>query len=92
MIGHGFWAGPGWGLVGFLVMAAFWVLVVMIIVGLVRGRGARRGLGGGSGAVKVLEERYARGEIDRDEFLERQRYLLGQDSPTEPLPPSEGST
>ena len=90
MIGHGFWAGPGWGLVGFLVMAAFWVLVVMIIVGLVRG--GRRGLGGGSGAVKVLEERYARGEIDRDEFLERRRYLLGQGSGTEPMPPSEGSS
>jgi putative membrane protein len=89
MIAHGFWAGPGWGLVGFLLMAAFWVLVVMIIVGLVRG--GRRGLGGGSGAVKVLEERYARGEIDRDEFLERRRYLLGEGSPTEPIPPPADS-
>jgi putative membrane protein len=89
MIGHGFWAGPGWGLVGFLVMAAFWILVVMIIVALIRGGGARRGLGGGSAAVKVLEERYARGEIDRDEFQERRRYLLGEESPAGP--PPEGS-
>jgi putative membrane protein len=83
MIGHGFWAGPGWGLIGFLVMVAFWVLVVMVIIGLVRGGGR----GQTSSSVRVLEERYARGEIDRDEFLERRRFLLGQES-TEPLPPS----
>ena len=43
MIGHGFWGGPGWALLGFLVMVGFWVLVIMLIVGLVRGGGARRG-------------------------------------------------
>lgn len=83
MIGHGFWAGPGWGLIGFLVMVAFWVLVVMIIVGLVRGGGTRRGLA--SSSVRILEERYARGEIDREEFMERRRYLLGE-PPTGPPP------
>ena len=87
MIGHGFWAGPGWGLVGFLVMVGFWVLVVMLILGLVRGGGARRGAG--SHAIRVLENRYARGEIDREEFLERRRFLLGESSPTEPIPPPE---
>jgi putative membrane protein len=90
MIGHGFWAGPGWGLIGFLVMVAFWVLVVMIIVGLVRGGGTRRGLA--SSSVRILEERYARGEIDREEFLERRRYLLGESTSTEPMPPPERST
>jgi putative membrane protein len=90
MIGHGFWAGPGWGLIGFLVMAAFWVLVVMIIVGLVRG--GRSGRGASSGSVRILEERYARGEIDRAEFLERRRFLLGESEPTEPIPPPESSS
>jgi putative membrane protein len=83
MIGHGFWAGPGWGLIGFLVMVAFWVLVVMIIVGLVRGGGGR---GRTSSSVRILEERYARGEIDRDEFLERRRFLLGEEAPPTPPP------
>jgi putative membrane protein len=83
MIGHGFWAGPGWGLIGFLVMAAFWVLVVMIIVGLVRGGGGR---GQTSSSIRVLEERYARGEIDRDEFLERRRFLLGEEGSPQPPP------
>jgi putative membrane protein len=87
VIGHGFWAGPGWGLIGFLVMVAFWVLVVMIIVGLVRGGGTRRGLA--SSSVRILEERYARGEIDREEYMERRQYLLGESSTG---PPPEGAT
>jgi putative membrane protein len=87
VIGHGFWAGPGWGLIGFLVMVAFWVLVVMIIVGLVRGGGTRRGLA--SSSVRILEERYARGEIDREEYMERRQYLLGESSTR---PPPEGAT
>jgi putative membrane protein len=32
---------------------------------------------GPTGALRVLEERFARGEIDRDEFLERRRVLTG---------------
>jgi putative membrane protein len=62
-------------------MVAFWVLVVMIIVGLVRGGGGR---GRTSSSVRILEERYARGEIDRDEFLERRRFLLGEGSSQPP--------
>ncbi|MFQ5959248.1 MAG: SHOCT domain-containing protein [Alphaproteobacteria bacterium] len=31
----------------------------------------------GSSALDILEERFARGEIDRDEFDERKRTLTG---------------
>jgi putative membrane protein len=89
MIGHGFWGGPGWALLGFLVMVGLGVLVFMLIVGLVRGGGARRG--GEPPSVRVLEERYARGEIDRDEFLERRSFLLGEAPPNKPLPPPDES-
>jgi putative membrane protein len=90
MIGHGFWGGPGWGIIEGLFMVAFWTLVVVLIVGLVRGRPA----GGprGAGPLHILEERYARGEISRDEFMERRAVLTGKSpepgEPTEPTPPT----
>jgi putative membrane protein len=65
----------GWGLLGL----AFWVLLIALIVLLVRA--VRPGAGDSGGpAVQLLEERYARGEISRDEFLER-RAVLGAGSP-----------
>lgn len=38
----------------------------------------------GSRALEVLEERYARGEISRDEFIERRSVLRGDPSAPEP--------
>jgi putative membrane protein len=94
VIGHGFWGGPGWGLIGFLLMAAFWTLVIILIVSFIRGRGSVRTPGGG-GALRVLEERYARGEISREDFLERRAVLSGQrpepGEHTQPTPPPPGS-
>lgn len=78
MIGHGMWFGPGWGVLAGLVSVAFWVLVVIAIVALVRRRPGVGGTGATS-AVRVLEERYARGEISREEFLERRAVLLGEE-------------
>ena len=65
-----------WGFMGI----AFWILLVALIVLLVRGtRTPARDSGGGAG-VRVLEERYARGEITREDFLEH-RAVLGGRSP-----------
>jgi putative membrane protein len=67
------WDHAGWqwmmGLHG-----AFWlVLVTLLLIALVMAAraGARRRRD--SGALAVLEARYARGEIDRDEFLHKKR-------------------
>jgi putative membrane protein len=61
-----------WGLMG----VAFWILLIVLIVVLVqRMRTAARASGGP--AVRLLEERYARGEITREEFLERRTVLGG---------------
>ena len=81
MIGHGYWGGPGWGIVAGLVWLAFLALVVVLVVSLVRNRPGA-GPTAGSSAIRMLEERYARGEISRDEFLERRAVLAG--SPTRP--------
>lgn len=83
MIGHGFWFGPGWGIVSGFLWVAFWVLVVLIVAGPVRGRTSGPA---GSSALRILEERYARGEISREEFLERRAVLRGHRdrAPTSP--------
>ncbi len=63
-------------LIGALFTFGFVVLVVVVVVAVLRGREAR-----GRAAVpalRLLEERYARGEIDRQEFLERRRVLSGE--------------
>lgn len=53
------------------------VLLVFGIVVLVRAFAERGGSGSrpANSAVQILEERFARGEIDREEFEERRRAL-----------------
>jgi putative membrane protein len=64
-----------WG----LRSVAFWILLIALLVLLVRGvRTSARASRGP--AVRLLEERYARGEITREEFLER-RTVLGGSTP-----------
>ena len=64
-----------WG----LMSVAFWILLIALLVLVVREMRITAGASGGP-AVRLLEERYARGEITREEFLER-RTVLGGGSP-----------
>jgi len=85
MIAHAYWGGPGWwGVVGGLVSLVFLVLVVVLIASLVRNRPAA-GPAASTSAIRILEERYARGEMSRDEFVERRAALSGP--PKAPPPP-----
>ncbi len=81
--GHGQMWGHGWGgwIFGPLMMIVFIALTVAVVVLVVRWLG---GIGGGpaqgskpKAALEILEERFARGEIDKDEFEERRRALQG---------------
>ncbi len=80
MIGHGYGMGSGLGWIGMLLFIA---LVVVGIIYLLRELDRGRGGGGTSlkgrpdddAALRVLRERYARGEIDREEFEDRKRGL-----------------
>jgi putative membrane protein len=71
----------GWGgglaIVGGLVGIAFWVLLIALIVLLVRGIRTSAPASGES-AIRLLEERYARGEITHEDFLERRAVLSGK--------------
>ena len=76
MIGHMYW-GYGWGLFASLASLGFMVLIVVLVVRLVGGA-RRMGQPVTFKAVQVLEERYARGEISREEFMERRAVLTGR--------------
>ncbi len=81
--GHGQMWSHGWGgwIFGPLMMIVFIALIVGVVVLVVRWLG---GVGGGpaqgskpKAALEILEERFARGEIDKDEFEDRRRALQG---------------
>jgi len=73
----------GWGawLAMMVMMVVFWGLVIAAVVALVRYLGGTRQgdrTGSGSGrasAEEVLAERFARGEIDADEYTRRRELL-----------------
>lgn len=61
------------------MMTIFLGLVVLAGVMIFRGSGRSR-LGGGTqdrGALEILDERFARGEVDRDEYEARKAVLRG---------------
>jgi putative membrane protein len=70
---HPMWWGV-WGLGMMLLMLLFWVLVIVgLIVGirwLISGKTAKS-----DSALAILRERYARGEINKDEFEEKKKTL-----------------
>lgn len=71
----------GWGhmVFGSLMMLLFWGAVVLAVVLTVRYIGGSGGRAESSDspnrALAILEERFARGEIDKEEFEERKRLL-----------------
>lgn len=68
--------GSGWmiGLHGLFWVVVLGLLIVFAVV-LIRRLNGRPGGGRGTSALEMLEARYARGEIDRDEFLQRKKDL-----------------
>jgi putative membrane protein len=69
---------PVWWMVGGLLVTV--LVVALLIAGLYAViRAGQRGSGSAasSQAMAILEERYARGEIDHEEFEERRRRLGG---------------
>lgn len=73
----GAWGGwmPGFG---WIFMVLFWVLVILGVAALIKwlaagGAGEQRP--SGKTALQILEERYARGEIGREEFEQKKRDI-----------------
>lgn len=68
------WYWHGMGLWGCLMMVAFFAVVVFLIVWAVRTTAAPRQRDEVS-ALRILDERLARGEIDREDYEERRQVL-----------------
>ena len=73
MMGWGGWMAP-FGMIIWLLIVA---LIIAGIVWLFRAltRQSSENIGRRPSALDVLEERYARGEINRDEYLEKRRDI-----------------
>ncbi len=79
---HMMWGGWYGMFMGPLMMIIFVAVVVVLVVLAVRwlagsghGSGAHAQAAHGKTPVDILKERFARGEIDKDEFEERRRML-----------------
>jgi putative membrane protein len=69
--------GMGWGWFGPILMIVFWVLVIAGIVYLVKtiAGGRSSTFSKEETAIDILKKRYARGEIDAEEFSRRKKDL-----------------
>ena len=70
----------GWGWFGPLFMLVFWVLIVVLIILLVRrlvsaGHPNVTGPPQENSALEILKKRYARGEINKEEFEDKKKDL-----------------
>jgi putative membrane protein len=77
MYGH---QGMMWGF-GWWWTTIFWILIIVGIVFLIRwlidqGRTNKKMLSGEKSALEILKRRYAKGEINKEEFEQKKKDLL----------------
>lgn len=64
----------GWGIFGWLMMVLVWAVPIILIVWVLRGGfGSRNDTG--KSALDILKERYAKGEINKEEFESKKRDI-----------------
>ncbi len=79
MTGPGMMGGFGWGGLMGIGMVVFWGLVIWGIVALARGVSSPGGTGSSNqsdSALEVLKRRYARGEINKEEFEDKKKDIV----------------
>jgi len=76
--------GMGWGIFGGILSVIFWICIIMLVISIFRRAGRGRihhwdsmsGLG--KSATDIVKERYAKGEINKQEFEEKMKDLQAQ--------------
>ena len=67
---HGWWGMGWWWIVGFMILI---LVVIWIMIANQRNRAGHRE---NRSALDILKDRYARGEIDREQYEEMKKDLL----------------
>ena len=74
---HYYWSGGWWGLIlMILAMVFFWGIViggVILVVRTILSLGREKN---SSQALEILKQRYARGEIEKDEFEQKKKDIM----------------
>jgi putative membrane protein len=81
-MGPGMMGGYGMGWFGGILMIVFWILILVGLIFLIKwliqstGRDKTSG-SSGDRSLEILKERYAKGEIDKEEFESKKKDLSG---------------
>lgn len=74
--------GWGWHWFGGIGMILFWLLIILLVLGALKYLRSdaldRSGAEGGKTATDYLDEAYAKGEITREEFLQKRADIKGK--------------
>ncbi len=70
----------GWSIIGFLFMVIFWALIIALVVIVIRRLSKNENILPNNkhhiNAIELLKERYAKGEINTEEYEERKSTLI----------------
>lgn len=65
----------GWGFGGGIMMIIFWVAIILLVVWTVKELAGKSGKESSDSALEILRQRYAKGEMSKEEFETKKSEL-----------------